>query len=466
MVMLMNDHLVPISNLSVIDAYVRTEIKRLGIPGLALGIVYRDQIVHLQGFGVADSAGRRVTPETPFHIGSLTKSFTALAVMQLVEAGEVELDTPVQKYLPWFTLEDRDASAQITVRHLLNQASGLSEKDGNRLWISAASMEEAERQMRTLHVRYPVGTKYQYCNLNYVVLGLVVENISGQSYADYVAEHIFRPLEMRQSYVSHEVAMAHDLAEGHYYVLGHAFAREGIFPPAYLPTGLLVASVEDLTHYVIAQLDDGKYGNASVLSPRGVTEMHKPAISMMAQSHYAMGWAVGPLDGITTIRHSGDIGVSHGEIMFQPETGWGIVLLANASGFEQIMQASDLTRNMLGLLNGNSSPNAVRLPVLFRALYWGIPLIVLLQLLGIVGGLLSWQNGFVSPPVQVVVTLILNLAIAFLFLFKIPGLIPFPISSLRAFYPELGYTLITGAALGIMWSIVYAGLNLSALMSG
>ena len=117
----------------MIDTSVRTEMKRLGIPGLALGIVHQDQIIHLQGFGVADSAGRCVTPATPFHMGSLTKSYTALAVMQLVEAGHIELDAPVQKYLPWFALADSDASAHITVRHLLNQSSGLSEKDGNRL---------------------------------------------------------------------------------------------------------------------------------------------------------------------------------------------------------------------------------------------------------------------------------------------------------------------------------------------
>jgi CubicO group peptidase (beta-lactamase class C family) len=224
----MNDLDDPVSDFSVIDTYIRTEMKRLGIPGLALGVVHRDQVVFLQGFGVADSTGRCVAPATPFHMGSLTKSFTALAVMQLVEAGHIELDAPVQKYLPWFSLADKDASAHLTVRHLLNQSSGLSEKDGNRLWTSAASMEEAVRQMNTLQLRYPVGAKYQYCNLNFVVLGLLVEKISGQSYAAYVAEHIFKPLNMCHSYTSHSAALTHDLAEGHYYVLGRAHPREGV----------------------------------------------------------------------------------------------------------------------------------------------------------------------------------------------------------------------------------------------
>ncbi len=81
--------------------------------------------MHLRGFGRARPGGEAPTPQTPFFIGSLTKSFTALAVMQLVEAGKVELDAPVQRYLPWFRVADPQASAQMTVRHLLNQTSGL-----------------------------------------------------------------------------------------------------------------------------------------------------------------------------------------------------------------------------------------------------------------------------------------------------------------------------------------------------
>ena len=109
-----------------IDAYVEEQMHRLHIPGASLAIVEGDQIVHLRGFGHARPGGEAPTPQTPFFIGSLTKSITALAVMQLVEAGKVELDAPVQRYLPWFRVADPEASAQMTVRHLLNQTSGLS----------------------------------------------------------------------------------------------------------------------------------------------------------------------------------------------------------------------------------------------------------------------------------------------------------------------------------------------------
>ena len=98
------------SSYAAIDAYVEEQMRRLNIPGASLAIVEGDQIVHLRGFGRARPGGEAPTPQTPFFIGSLTKSITALAVMQLVEAGKVELDAPVQRYLPWFRVADPQAS--------------------------------------------------------------------------------------------------------------------------------------------------------------------------------------------------------------------------------------------------------------------------------------------------------------------------------------------------------------------
>src|SRR5215212_2650030 len=115
---------------AAIDAYVQAKMQAARVPGLALGIVQGDQIVHLKGFGTTDPSGRPVTPQTPFIIGSTTKSMTAVAIMQLVEAGKLELDAPIQRYLPWFHVADPDASARITIRHLLNHTSGLPTTTG------------------------------------------------------------------------------------------------------------------------------------------------------------------------------------------------------------------------------------------------------------------------------------------------------------------------------------------------
>ena len=175
----------------------------MNIPGASLAIVEEDVIVYQRGFGHAHPGGATPTPQTPFFIGSLTKSITALAVMQLVEAGKVELDAPVQRYLPWFRVADPQASAQITVRHLLKQTSGLPVLPGMiNLANFDGSTDAAERQVRALSklkITRPVGSKWEYSNLNYNVLGLIIEAASVEAYEDYIQTHVFTPLGMHHS---------------------------------------------------------------------------------------------------------------------------------------------------------------------------------------------------------------------------------------------------------------------------
>jgi CubicO group peptidase (beta-lactamase class C family) len=169
---------------AAIDRYVQKQMDETRMPGVALGIVKGDRIVHLKGFGEADPSGRAVTPQTPFIIGSTTKSFTALAVMQLVEAGKVELDVPVQRYLPWFRVADEEASARITVRNLLNHTSGLSRAAGGESLLEKDStkgaLERAVRSLRAVELDRPVGKSFEYSNLNYTTLGLIVQTVSGE----------------------------------------------------------------------------------------------------------------------------------------------------------------------------------------------------------------------------------------------------------------------------------------------
>ena len=163
---------------AAIDAYVEGQVKDLNLPGLALAIVHGDQIVHLKTMGVADPSGRPITPQTSFLLASVSKSFTALAIMQLVEAGQIDLDAPVQRYLPWFRVADADASARITVRDLLNQTSGLSALTGNGYFTTRDSDDAAQerfvRGLSTASLSFAPGTAYEYSNANYATLGVIV----------------------------------------------------------------------------------------------------------------------------------------------------------------------------------------------------------------------------------------------------------------------------------------------------
>jgi len=207
------------SDFTRIATYIEAEMKAHRIPGLALAIVQGDRIVHLHGFGVANPKGEAVTWETPFILGSVSKSFTGMAVMQLVDAGKIELDAPVQRYLPWFHVADEAASAAITVRHLLNQTSGIAEAAGlnnaTSQDISDGALEAQVRGFSTARLNHPAGEVFEYSNANYDILGLIVQTVSGQTYGSYIQEHIFLPLEMTNAFTSETEAMAQGLATGH-----------------------------------------------------------------------------------------------------------------------------------------------------------------------------------------------------------------------------------------------------------
>ncbi|HKN44931.1 MAG TPA: serine hydrolase domain-containing protein, partial [Propionibacteriaceae bacterium] len=185
------------SSYAEIESFVQDEMAAQRVPGLALGIVNDGRIAYIRGFGKADDSGRAVTPQTPFIIGSVAKSFTALAIMQLVEANKIDLDAPVQRYLPWFGVADEKASAEITVRNLLNHTSGISTKTGRSYQgngdTSDTALEQAVRKLKSAGLTAPVGSKHQYSTINYSVLGLIVQTVAGQSYESYVQAKILDP---------------------------------------------------------------------------------------------------------------------------------------------------------------------------------------------------------------------------------------------------------------------------------
>jgi CubicO group peptidase (beta-lactamase class C family) len=257
------------------------------IPGLALVVVEGDRIVYAKGYGKADASGRAVTPETPFLLGSVTKPFTALALMQLVEAGRVHLDAPVQRYLPWFRVADPVASSHITVRHLLYHTSGMPQPPTSDAPpdTSAQALERAVRSLATLKPVGAPGRSFGYSNGNYDTLGMIIAAVSGEPYERYVKEHVFAPLDMRNSYASQDEAIRHGMASGYRWWFGIPRPATLPYDRGNLPSGYIIASAEDMGHFLIAQMNGGRYAGTSVLSAAGIDTTHA-----MPSTPYAMGW--------------------------------------------------------------------------------------------------------------------------------------------------------------------------------
>lgn len=468
----------PISNndsYDAIDAYIDEQMRRLKIPGVSLAIVEGDKIVHRRGFGKARPGGDAPTPQTPFFIGSLTKSFTALAVMQLVEAGKIELDAPAQRYLPWFRVADPEASSQITVRHLLNQTSGLPQSPGLANLADFDNRSDAtERQVRALsHLKLtrPVGSKFEYSNLNYNVLGLIVESASRESYADYVQHHIFDPLDMRHSYTSIVEAQQDDLAMGYRYWFGVPVAARNLpIPCGSLPSGQLISSAEDIAHYLLAYLNDGRYGDAQILSPAGIAEMHHPAAEInemgMSLGHYGMGWISDGIGKSRIVSHSGIVPDFGAFMALAPEPKKGVILLFNANHATMKMTYDEVGMNAARLLAGQPPT-----PHRFDALPWMMPamlLIPILQVIGVITTLQQLRRWRLEPERRpsreriwgqhILLPLIPNLSIAL-------TLIPM-LSRLRgfvsSFMPDYSWLAYICGGWSLVWSFLRTGLMLQA----
>lgn len=309
-------------------------MKTYKIPGIALGIVKDDSVIYLKGYGFADDNGRRVTPQTPFLLASVTKSFTALGIMQLVEEGKIDLDSPVQKYLPWFRVADLNASSKITVRHLLHQTSGFSTIDGRKKYADSDMGEDVlENYIRSLKeskLIAPPGQKFEYSNINYGILGLIIQKVTGESYENYIQKKIFSPLNMQHSYTSLEDAREGGVSRGYYPFFGIPAIYDKPLSRAVIPWGGIYSSAEDMTHYLIAHLDQGVYIDQEILSPNGIAELHAPG----KISNYAMGWGIFPnykpnIETYTAIAHEGGGPFFHSYVLLVPEKKFGMVLLIN-----------------------------------------------------------------------------------------------------------------------------------------
>ncbi len=323
-----------------LDDYIEDQMRQFNIPGVALAIVEQDRLVHFCGFGRTRPGGEAPTLQTLFFIGSVTKSFTALAVMQLVEAGKLELDAPVQRYLPWFRVADAEASAQITLRHLLNHTSGLSMAQGQEILANLDDQPGAnERQLRalsTIKLSHPVGSTFNYNNTNYNLLGLIVEVTSGESYADYIQKHIFNPLGMTRSYASKAEALKNGLAMGHRYWFGHPVPAHNLpIPLGSLPSGQLISCAEDMSRYLIAQLNGGRYGDGQILSSEGIDAMHRGTAKIIQMGFdlgsYAMGWESQATGNSTIVSHSGTVPDFGSFAALVPEQRKGLILLFNVN---------------------------------------------------------------------------------------------------------------------------------------
>lgn len=458
----------PGPDFGALDEYIQAQREAAALPGIAIGIVHDGVVVHTAGFGHTNPTQTPVTSQTKFIIGSVSKGFTALAVMQLVEEERIELDAPLQTYLPWFALADPQAAAQITIRNLLNQNSGLGYNDGTRpLWDQPGefSLESRVRQLSDLSPTRQPGTDFEYSNYNYMILGLVVESVSGQSYSDYIQENIFAPLEMRDSLGS--IDMASNLAEPYRWWFGIPIPTDAPYPLDAVPAGFILSTAEDMAKYLAFQQST----SPAILSPAGLSAMHESCIPSGGENRYCFGWVHGPFGGVEALSHEGASEGYYSTVAFDPASGWGVVALSNVNSMLSA-PVSTIAAGILGyLVNGT--------PLTISQHFWQqyavIDLVVLL-----LTGLMIWsltrlprwsrrvaQDRPRNPGVRVVkiaLPILAEFIVPFIIWVFLPGGAGFPIWKVMGiFQPDLTVWVFLMTGLFVLRGLLRAGLVWKAM---
>ena len=425
-----------------IDRFIADQMQRSVIPGAAVVIVEGNAVIHSAAFG---PPGSRLSIDSPFLIGSVTKTFTALAIAQLVDDGRLGFDDRVVDVLPGFALADRSSSGRITVRQLLTHTSGLSQWSGHD--------RRAQETARFDHISpaRPPGEKFEYSSLNYIILGQIVEVVSGLSYSEYMERKIFDPLEMRSSYVYGAAGSAGEgeLPPGHAYLFGLPLAMREPFPPAALaPAGFIASSARDLGSYMSMILDDGSFRGRQIVSPRSLREMFTPWSGGSAGP--GMAWGVGR----ERIGHAGNTRTFSARLVVLPRERMGVVLLTNVNSGPFSPGSAAVMSGIIDAVEGREPSVSVPYEILLKI---GILVLVLFGTIRTLFRFRQWQRLSHPPPrftMRTTSILLLETAAALAVVVVIPRWVGVPLRTIVEYFPDLGIAMIVGVITGVTGALL------------
>ena len=308
------------------------ELKATDTPGAALAIVEGDRLVYSKAFGVASvDTGAPVTPDMLFRLGSTTKMFTAAALVQLAEQGKIKLNEPIGTYIK--DLHPRVAA--LTADQLLSHMTGLSDEAPMYGPQDEAALAENIRSWREDRFFAEAGVVYSYSNPGYWLAGFLVQELSGKPYADQVAESILKPLGMTRSTfrpmeaMTYPLALGHDVTPARQQVVVRPFANNA----ATWPSGSLFSSVEELSRFTIAFMNDGRIDGRQVLSPTLIATLSSPHADIPeSDQKYGYGLTLSTERGVRMLEHSGARSGYGSNLRMFPEQKVAIIVAVNRSG--------------------------------------------------------------------------------------------------------------------------------------
>lgn len=317
-----------------LDGYITQISSKFEIPGIAIAITKADKIIYKRAFGVRNLKSKEsLKPEYIFHMASVSKTFVATAIVQLVERGKIDLDQKLVTYLPYFKLAD-ERYKDITIRQMLNHTSGMP--DVNDYQWDAPQYDEgaAERYVRSLKTEKMIaapGNRFRYSNMAFDVLGDVIAKTSGLSFEAYVKKNILDPLGMKNSTFLKKEVPDKLLTSPHIWKLKPAVSDVYPYNRRHAPSSTLNSSVVEMANWAIANLNKGKFNGKRILKEESYDLLYGNSAKVNSRTSIGLSWFLGNHKGVKTISHSGsDTGYTSFFSML-PEKDIGIIVLSNYS---------------------------------------------------------------------------------------------------------------------------------------
>ena len=342
---------------------IQAAMERHKVPGVTLGITCNGR-EFTRGFGVTNvNHPLPVDENTLFQIGSTTKTFTATAVMRLVEAGKLSLDVPIRNYLPDFRMQDPAVTAGLTMRHLLTHVGGW---DGDFFEDTGNGDDALDRYVRLLAdlpQLTPLGTVFSYNNAAFSLAGRVIEVVTGQPYENALKELVLRPLGLRRSYLFPTYVMLHAFAVGHgVFEGGNIVLRPWQIIRAGAAAGGIAASMKDQLRYARFHLGDGTAEDGTgVLSREALRQMQTPGDAGELDYKMGLAWRIQDIDGIRRVFHGGGTFGQISIFTMTPQRNFALALTTNSiSGG---LLGRDVTKDLLAQFLGNFHSEPGEIPV-------------------------------------------------------------------------------------------------------
>ena len=335
-----------------LDSLALVQKESYQLPGLAVGIIKDNKVIYAKGFGVRSLSGQQtLTTKSVFHMASVSKPFTATAIMQLVEKGNINLDQPLVTYLPYFTMQD-NRYKDLTIRQMLNHTSGIADVEDYEWDNPQFDVDAAEKYNRQFHadsLDFTPSTSYNYSNAAYNILADVIAKVSGLTFEDYVKKYIFEPAGMTNS-TFYQPDVPKNLATKPH-ILGQTFKVEE--SPTYpynrihAPSSTLQSNIDDMLKWAQLYLNKGQINGKRLFNESTYEQLIEPQVSIGGQDSICLSWFSRSLGAYKKYEHNGGDDGYKAHLAFLPEKSMAVVVMTNGDYFPSWISADSFLELVL-----------------------------------------------------------------------------------------------------------------------